>query len=130
MIGEIEARKLCEQVLKRCQGAEAELILIITDSALTRFANNVIHQNVAERDAQVSLRYFIGKQAGSAITNRTDAVGLDELVVRARANAQASPPDPDRATAGGRVCGVVRRNRGQGRRAWGARADGRASNHL
>ena len=95
MIGEQEARKLCEQVLKRCQGGEAEVMLAVTDSALTRFANNIIHQNVAERDAEFSLRYFIGKQAGSATTNRTDAAGLDELVARARANAQASPPDPD-----------------------------------
>jgi PmbA protein len=95
MIGDQEARKLCEQVLARCQGAEAEVILTTSDSALTRFANNIIHQNVAERDAGFSLRYFIGKQAGSAATNRTDAAGLDELVARARANAMASPADPD-----------------------------------
>jgi PmbA protein len=95
MIGDQEARKLCEQVLARCQGAEAEVILTTSDSALTRFANNIIHQNVAERDAEFSLRYFIGKQAGSATTNRTDAAGLDELVARARANALASPADPD-----------------------------------
>jgi PmbA protein len=95
MIGDQEARKLCEQVLARCQGAEAEVILSTTDSALTRFANNIIHQNVAERDVEFSLRYFIGKQAGSATTNRTDAAGLDELAARARANAMASPADPD-----------------------------------
>lgn len=94
MIGEIEARKLCEQVLARCQGGEAEVILTITDSALTRFANNIIHQNVAERDAEFNLRYFLGKQAGSATTNRTDVAGLDALVAHARANAQASPADP------------------------------------
>ena len=94
MIGEQEARKLCEQVLSRCQGAEAEVILTTTDSALTRFANNTIHQNVAERDAALTLRYFIGKQAGSATTNRTDAAGLDELAARARTNALASPADP------------------------------------
>jgi PmbA protein len=94
MIGEKEARKLCEQVLARCQDGEAEVMLTITDGALTRFANNIIHQNVAERDAEFSLRYFLGKQAGSATTNRTDAAGLDELVAHARANAQASPADP------------------------------------
>lgn len=94
MMGEQEARKLCEQVLARCQGAEAEVIFTTTDSALTRFANNIIHQNVAERDAELSLRYFIGKQVGSAITNRSDAAGLDDLVARARTNALASPADP------------------------------------
>lgn len=95
MIGDQEARELCEQVLARCKGAEAELMLTTNDSALTRFANNIIHQNVAERDTEFSLRYFIGKQAGSATTNRTDAAGLDELVARARSNAMASPADPN-----------------------------------
>jgi PmbA protein len=94
MIGEKEARKLCEQVLARCQGTEAEVILTITDEALTRFANNIIHQNVAERDAEFSLRFHIGKRMGSASTNRLDPAGLDEFVDRARANASASPEDP------------------------------------
>lgn len=94
MIGEKEARKLCEQVLARCQGTEAEVILTITDEALTRFANNIIHQNVAERDAEFSLRFHIGKRMGSASTNRLDPAGLDDFVDRARANASASPEDP------------------------------------
>jgi len=95
MIGKKEARKLCEQVLARCQANEAEVMLTVTDGALTRFANNIIHQNVAERDVVFSLNYFIGKRAGSASTNRMDPTGLDELVRRAEANAQASPEDPD-----------------------------------
>jgi predicted Zn-dependent protease len=95
MIGEKEARKICEQVFMRCQGGEAQVMLTVSDSALTRFANNIIHQNVAERDMELSLLFFIGKRSGSARTNRTDSAGLDELVLRARENAQASPEDPD-----------------------------------
>jgi PmbA protein len=94
MIGEKEARNLCDQVLARCQGCEVEVMLTITDNALTRFANNCIHQNVAERDAEFSLRFFIGKRIGSASTNRLDPTGIDEFVDRARANASASPEDP------------------------------------
>ena len=58
---------------------------------LTRFANNIIHQNVAERDAEVTLRYFIGKQIGTASTNRLDQAGLDELVERAKSNRKNQP---------------------------------------
>jgi predicted Zn-dependent protease len=94
MIGELEAKQLCEAVLKRCQGT-AEVMLTVNDNALTRFANNLIHQNVAERDMEVSVRFFIGKQVGTAATNRTDPAGLDAVVERARAYAQASPADPD-----------------------------------
>lgn len=94
MIGEIEARKLCEAVLTRCKGAEAEVLLGVTDSALTRFANNFIHQNVAERDIELTLRYMIGKRIGTVTTNRSDEKALDELVANARTYAQASPEDP------------------------------------
>ena len=95
MIEEKEARKLSDAILKRCENNPAELTLMFTDAALTRFANNIIHQNVAERDAEVTLRYFIGKQIGSASTNRLDQAGLDEVVSRAKANAKASPEDPN-----------------------------------
>ena len=94
MIQEQEARKLCEAILKRCAGAQAEVLLMAYDSELTRFANNIIHQNVAERDIDVTLRYMIGKKIGTVTTNRSDEAALDELVVNARAYAQASPEDP------------------------------------
>ena len=95
MIEEKEARKLSDAILKRCKGNPAEVTLLFNDAALTRFANNIIHQNVAERDAEVTLRFFIGKQIGTASTNRLDEVGLDELVNRAKANARTSPEDPN-----------------------------------
>jgi predicted Zn-dependent protease len=94
MIEENEARKLCDAIFLRCKGNPAEVTLQYNDAALTRFANNIIHQNVAERDAEVTLRYFIGKQIGTASTNRIDQAGLDQLVERASNNAKASPADP------------------------------------
>jgi len=95
MIEEKDAHKITDTILKRCQGNPAEINVMTNDSALTRFANNIIHQNVAERDTEVTLRFFIGKQIGTASTNRLDEAGLEELVEHARANAKASPPDPN-----------------------------------
>jgi PmbA protein len=95
MIEEKDARKITDSILKRCQGNPAEINLMTNDSALTRFANNIIHQNVAERDTEITLRYFIGKQIGTASTNRLDEAGLEELVEHAKANAKASPEDPN-----------------------------------
>jgi len=95
MIEEKEARKICEGVLARCKGNQAEVTLQSGEESLTRFANNIIHQNVAESDAQVTLRFFIDQQSGTASTNRTDKPGLDQLVERARNNAKTSPPDPN-----------------------------------
>ncbi len=95
MPAEAEARDLCQQVLKRVGSNPAEVLFFTVDSALTRFANNSIHQNVSERDTRLVLRYFEGKRAGLATTNRLDAAGLDEIVTKARAIAHASTEDPD-----------------------------------
>jgi predicted Zn-dependent protease len=94
MIGEREIKKICQDVLQRCKDGQAEVMLTVNDSSLTRFANNTIHQNVAERDTELMVRFFIGKQSGSATSNRLDERGLDELVEQARLNAKASPEDP------------------------------------
>ena len=60
--------------------AEAEVTASTGRSAITRFANSNIHQNVAEDHLGVRLRLVAdGRLAGSS-TNRTDADGLSRLV--------------------------------------------------
>ncbi len=55
------------------------------DAALTRFANSQIHQNVAETNAVVNLRFVVGKRIGVASSGRTDDEGLRTLAERAAA---------------------------------------------
>ena len=95
MLTKIETQNLCQQVLKRCGSNKAQVFLTVNDDALTRFANNTIHQNVAERNLNLTLRFVVGKRSGMATTNRSDVAALDELFDRALANANASPEDPD-----------------------------------
>ncbi len=95
MPGRKEPEALCKDVLYRTRNDPAEVLLFHQEQALTRFANNSIHQNVAERNATLILRVFRRKGMGTATTNRLDGEGLDELVKRARTNAEASPEDPD-----------------------------------
>ncbi len=64
---------------------EAEALVMAEDSALTRFANSEIHQNVAETNSVVNLRVVIGKRIGVASSGRTDAEGLRRLAENARA---------------------------------------------
>ncbi len=66
---------------------EAEALVMAEDSALTRFANSEIHQNVAETNRTVNLRVVIGKRIGVASTGRTDAEGLRRLAESAAAMA-------------------------------------------
>ena len=95
MLTKTEAQNLCQKVLKRSGNNDAELILMVEDNALTRFANNTIHQNVAELNLKLTLRILAGKRSGLAATNRTDEAALDELADHALANAEASSEDPD-----------------------------------
>ena len=65
------------------------------DQALTRFANNAIHQNVAERSAHLSVRPVIDGRTARATTNRLDREGIREVVEQAIAITRLTEPDPD-----------------------------------
>jgi predicted Zn-dependent protease len=62
---------------------EVEALVTAEDSALTRFANSEIHQNVAETNVSVNLRVVVGKRVGVASSGRTDAEGLRRLADQA-----------------------------------------------
>src|SRR5262245_54421366 len=65
------------------------------DSALTRFANSEIHQNVAQRDVSINLRVVLGKRVAVASSGRTDDEGLRSLVENALAIARVVEELPD-----------------------------------
>ena len=82
---------LAQDVLERAMGAgatEAEVLVANEDAALTRFANSEIHQNVAETNVSVSLRFVAGRRIAVAGSGRTDEEGLKALVRRAAAIAR------------------------------------------
>jgi PmbA protein len=83
-----DALKLAEDVVGRALKAgatEAEALVTGEDSALTRFANSEIHQNVAETSHTVNLRFVAGRRIAVLSTGRTDPDGLRLLVQRASA---------------------------------------------
>jgi PmbA protein len=105
--------QLAERVVglaERAGASEAEALVMAEDSALTRFANSEIHQNVAETNVNVNLRFVVGKRVGVASTGRTDPEGLGRLVDRAAAIARnvaeledwggLPAPEPAEATDG------------------------------
>jgi predicted Zn-dependent protease len=86
-----DALKLAEEVVGRALKAgatEAEALVMGEDSALTRFANSEIHQNVAETSHTVNLRFVAGRRIAVLSTGRTDPDGLKVLVQRAAAIAR------------------------------------------
>jgi PmbA protein len=84
---------LSEYVLRfaeRESPTEVEVMAMADDGSLTRFANSEIHQNVAESNVQVNLRFVAGRRVGVASTNRSDDEGLRLLAERAAAIARNS----------------------------------------
>jgi PmbA protein len=74
--------QIAERVLgfAESEGAtEAEVLVLGGSEQLTRFANSQVHQNVAETNTQVNLRFVVGRQIGVASTNRMAAESLREL---------------------------------------------------
>ena len=51
---------------------EIEAVIAGETQALTRFANNAIHQNVSERVVSLSVRPVIDGRTARATTNRVD----------------------------------------------------------
>ena len=80
---------------ERAGATEAEVLVAAEDSALTRFANSEIHQNVAETNATVNLRFVLGNRIAVTSTGRTDAAGIARLVERAASIARNVEPLDD-----------------------------------
>ncbi len=89
---------LAETVLGHAerQGAtEAEVLVTAEESALTRFANSEIHQNVAEAAVSVNVRFVDGRRVGVASSSRTDPEGLRSLAETAATIARHSAERED-----------------------------------
>jgi len=92
---EQEIRALCQKILGYSQADQTEVFFTETQGELTRFAVNHIHQNVAETNAQVSVRAVVGKRVGVAGTNALDDASLQAVVEHAVAIAKLQPENPE-----------------------------------
>src|SRR3954465_10878460 len=85
---------LAARILAASRADQTEIGVIGVDSALTRFANSGIHQNVSERNVEVRVRAVVGKRQGVATTNDLSDSALARLLDRAVESAQRQPEDP------------------------------------
>ena len=69
LLGAPATRALLERVLRQSTADETEVALETETAALTRFAHNVIHQNVGEVDATLEVRAVFSRRVGTASTN-------------------------------------------------------------
>lgn len=77
---EAEVKRFVDGLLQQSPAQETEVMITEWDSALTRFANNGIHQNVAERNVSVRVRAVKNGKTGVAEVNQmTERAGADVL---------------------------------------------------
>jgi predicted Zn-dependent protease len=95
MLTQSRAEPIFEQIKKFSSVEEIEVIFSSTDFSLTRFANNTIHQNVAEVNESASIRVAFDGKTARATTNRFDDEGLKRAVQSAESIARVQEPDPD-----------------------------------
>src|SRR5579859_4207699 len=95
MLDQPHAEQIFEKIKKFSSIEEIEVTFASTDFSLTRFANNTIHQNVAEVNEAASIRVAFDGKTARATTNRFDDEGLKRAVQSAESIARVQEPDPD-----------------------------------
>lgn len=83
MLGEADIKRISQTVLGASRADQTEVEVFAHDSALTRFANNYIHQNVELTDIDVRVRAVIGRKIGLASTNEASDDALAAVAKKA-----------------------------------------------
>lgn len=95
LLSDAELRRIAEKIFKFSDADETEVEIGATTDALTRFANNTIHQNVAEQVLAVSVRTVLDGRTARATTNKTDDESLRRVIETAKSLARSQPRNPD-----------------------------------
>jgi PmbA protein len=95
MLNQERARDLFNKIKKHSTTGQIEMLIGGGKSALTRFANNTILQNVADENYDISVRAQIGGRTARASTNKWDDDSLRRVVQSAEQLARVQEEDPD-----------------------------------
>ncbi|MGH9674441.1 MAG: TldD/PmbA family protein [Bryobacteraceae bacterium] len=98
LLTESKCRELLDVAASGARGLgvrDVELLVGVSAEALTRFANNAIHQNVAESSHYVSVRVQEDQRTARASTNRFEAGAIGSAVAEAVAAMRVAQPDEE-----------------------------------
>ncbi|HEX9916858.1 MAG TPA: TldD/PmbA family protein [candidate division Zixibacteria bacterium] len=86
---------LFEDSLVSSSADQTELVLMADDLNLSRFAENIIHQNIAQSDHNIFARVVLGKKLGISSTNRLEQKEIEKCINQAIKIAQFQKEDPN-----------------------------------
>ena len=95
MLGKGRLKEIADSVLRAAKGDQTEVVIQADADQLTRFAENTIHQNVAETNVSIRVRSVLGKKIGVAMGNDLSEEGLAKVVRNAESIAGFQQENPD-----------------------------------
>ena len=90
-----QSAAIFDRIRRYSSADEVELLISGNRFALTRFANNAIHQNVADENQLISVRTNFGGRTARATTNKLDEDSLRRVVESSESLAKVQQPDAD-----------------------------------
>jgi len=95
MLTKEQAADIFDRIRRFSSADEVEAIFTGSRFALTRFANNTIHQNVEEENSIVSIRTNFAGRTARSTANQFDDESLQRAVAASESLARVQAPDPD-----------------------------------
>lgn len=95
MLTQERAADIFDRIRRFSSADEVEAIFNGSSFALTRFANNTIHQNVEEENSVVSIRTNFGGRTARSTVNQFDDESLRRAVAASENLAKVQVADPD-----------------------------------
>jgi PmbA protein len=95
MLGRDAVASLLSKVLSLSEADQTEAVFLGRQSNLTRYANSVIHQNVAEAETTIRVRAVVGRKVGVAVTNDLREDSLRQVTEKAATFARLQADNPD-----------------------------------
>jgi len=95
MISKEQAGDIFDRIRRYSSADEVEVFFSGARFALTRFANNAIHQNVEDENCVASIRTNLGGRTARAAANQFDEASLRRAVEASESLARVQEPDPD-----------------------------------
>ncbi len=95
MLTKDRAADIFDRIRRFSSADEVEAIFTGSRFALTRFANNIIHQNVEEDNSIVSIRTNVGGRTARATANQFDDESLQRAVKASEKLARVQTADPE-----------------------------------
>ncbi len=95
LLRDAEVRRIAERIFRLSEADETEVSIEAVTDAVTRFANNAVHQNMAEQSHLISVRTVFDGRTARATTNKTDEESLRRVVAASSELARQQPKNPD-----------------------------------